>query len=584
MSYIIPPPKNKNIDLNQIINDDNESINDDNESINENDKSINEDDDFFQQLLQNDPLNNNELNKDFVNKKNNKESINNKLDKEIVNKEIVNKEINKESINNNNDEEASINKEKLINSEDVSQKNNFSQENIDNENEKEKNEKSSVKEYIYLSEESLENDIEAKHKDSILHLIFEGHTYTYITYHSHKLKLKSISVEDSEQAYKHASNYPDDQFYSMYQLLILSFALLEIDDYIFNSKDECLDFLYKLPFNDIVKIYTIYFTDVQNQNKLINQIPYFYDLVDEPFFRMKYKVMRAFSCLPTEDRCKKMNDAQWLWLYYNLEEDLFEQLDETQDNLDYIGFYINSDAAKKIVKHNQQRRKQRDKKRKQRFANIQSQQQQQQDKVNVKKGANQFLDNFFTDESQNTENSEVRYNSSFERELAAALGKDVDISEVLEFSDDKSAGDPMETEEEFLERVKAFFPVAGTSYGYTKAKKLKINPNAYRMSSVPRPDLQQGEYIPTENNQIDLDQFTNNNFANQEKLIDNYEAFAVNDNIDKKSNINVKEVQMDNKDAEFMRKMHINNLSDLEKFKNISPDTEKDLDFIIDDE
>ena len=564
MSYIIPPSKNKNIDLNQIINDDNESINENDKSINENNESINENDNFFQQLLQNDPLNNNSLQKDFANEKINNESINKN-----------------ESINNNKD---LSDKEKSINSEDASQKNNFSQENIDNKNlnEKEKNinEKSSVKEYIYLSEESLENDIEAKHKDSILHLIFEGHTYTYITYHSHKLKLKSISVEDSEQAYKHASNYPDDQFYSMYQLLILSFALLEIDDYIFNNNDECLDFLYKLPFNDIVKIYTIYFTDVQNQNKLINQISYFYDLVDEPFFRMKYKVMRAFSCLPTEDRCKKMNDAQWLWLYYNLEEDLFEQLDETQDNLDYIGFYINSDAAKKIVKHNQQRRKQRDKKRKQRFANIQSQQQQQQDKVNVKKGANQFLDNFFTDESQNTENNEVRYNSSFERELAAALGKDVDISEVLEFSDDKSAGDPMETEEEFLERVKAFFPVAGTSYGYTKAKKLKINPNAYRMSSVPKPDLQQGEYIPTENNQIDLDQFTNNNFANQEKLIDNYEAFVVND----KSNINVKEVQINDKDAEFMRKMHINNLSDLEKFKNISPDTEKDLDFIIDDE
>lgn len=580
MSYIIPPSKNKNIDLSQIINDDNENINENDENINENDESINDDDNFFQQLLQNDPLNNNLSKKDFANENFNKKN-DNLSNKDFVNKKINNKSINKNESINDNDEDPS-DKEKSINSEDVSQKNNFSQENIDNKNLNEKNKKSSVKEYIYLSEESLENDIEAKHKDSILHLIFEGHTYTYITYHSHKLKLKSISVEDSEQAYKHASNYPDDQFYSMYQLLILSFALLEIDDYIFNNNDECLDFLYKLPFNDIVKIYTIYFTDVQNQNKLINQISYFYDLVDEPFFRMKYKVMRAFSCLPTEDRCKKMNDAQWLWLYYNLEEDLFEQLDETQDNLDYIGFYINSDAAKKIVKHNQQRRKQRDKKRKQRFANIQSS--QQQDKVNVKKGANQFLDNFFTDEAQSTENSEVRYNSSFERELAAALGKDVDISEVLEFSDDKSAGDPMETEEEFLERVKAFFPVAGTSYGYTKAKKLKINPNAYRMSSVPRPDLQQGEYIPTENNQIDLDQFTNNNFASQEKLIDNYEAFAVNDDIDKKSNINVKEVQMDNKDAEFMRKMHINNLSDIEKFKNISPDTEKDLDFIIDDE
>lgn len=409
--------------------------------------------------------------------------------------QINNKSQNNTNINFENDKKTSTKEESIkeVPIKEVPAEDNQQELNKDNKADKtEINDKSRKKSTVYLEESQI--DISIKQKNTILSLIFDGCTYTNIIYKSKKLRLRSIKIEESEQAYKQASNYNDQQFYVMYQLLVLSRALIEIEDYIFNNYDECLDFLYQLPYDDIVKIYDLYFEDIKRQNKIINNISYFYDLVDEPFFRMKYKVMRAFNCLPTELRCKQMNDAQWLWLYYNLEEDLFERIDETQDNLDYIGFYINSDAAKKVMKHNQQRRKQRDQKRRQRFKKIQQQYATEENKVNnAPKSASQVLDNYFSSSVDVDDNT--IFNSSFEQELAKALGT-TDLSKITEISDDHEAGNPFESEEDFMERVRAFAPFAGTNYGYQKPEKPKINPVTRRAAYIARPNLGTGEYIP----------------------------------------------------------------------------------------
>ena len=362
--------------------------------------------------------------------------------------------INNEEIENNDGEE-NINNENDNN--DINDKDDINNENDIN------NDKDKIN-YIKIITPDL--DIEVQQKNHLLNLIFDGYTIIYIQYHDCRLKLKSISLKESEQAYKNAINYSENQFYSMYQLFILSYALLEIDNYIFRNSNECLDFLYKLPYKDVVKLYDTFYEDIKQQNRIINNIGHFYDFVTEPFFRMKYKVMKAFHCLPTEERCLQMNDAQWLWLYYNLEEDMFEKMDETQDNLDYLGFYFNSDAAKKITKHNQAYRKQRDQKRKAKFAA--SMPEIKKEEKTTETNVNQALDKFFT--AAPIVNDNTIYNTSFEKELAQAIG-DTDISKMTEISDDNEAGNPFESEDDFLERVKTFAQVAGTSYGYIKPEK-----------------------------------------------------------------------------------------------------------------
>ena len=657
MSYIPNNITNQNgkksININDILNEENNTISQSNNQINNN--SIN-----------NNQVNNNQINNTVNNidpiqeqfKRMSERHKQKKLQEEQRKKEEELKKINNK-VEENDKKDNNNNEDNKKNNNDTENNNEENEENNNTENNENSNENNNDINYIKIIESDL--DIPTQHKNHLLNLIFNDYTIIYIQYHKHKLKLRSLISIDSEQAYKSASNYPENQFYSRYQLFILSYAILEIDDYIFSNYDECLEFLYKLPHKDIDKLYTVFYDNIKKQNEIINNISYFYDLVNEPFFRMKYKVMKAFNCLPTEQRCKQLNDAQWLWLYYNLEEDMFEKMDETQDNLDYIGFYLNSDAAKKIMKHNQDYRKKRDQKRKARFANnnanSNAKDTNNKDTDNKKTkdaNANQVLDNFFT--STPIINDNTVYNTAFEQELAQALGT-TDVSKFTEISDDNEAGNPFESEEEFLERLKTFAPVAGTNYGYIKpekppkirvARKDNYSPNAnlenggesriqhYLRNTVKQHQLKNANINPLpiqndlkplnnqngnkpnlNNNPIQINplQQTNNQFNNNRVNSNINVNNQINNNVNSNqfnnnqinsnqingninNNVNNNDVPIQNKkmnkqqildarkqqaDLEFMHKMNITNLQEMENFKNMQND--KNLDFIeFDDE
>ena len=476
----------------------------------------------------------------------------------------------------------------------------------------EQEKKKEIKKNDYIHILYSEDDIQIRQKNSLLNLIFERYTLTYIEYKNHKLKLRSLLTSESEQSYKDASCYSEDQFYSMYQLFVLSYALIEVDDYIFNNHNECLEFLYQLPYIDINKLYNTFYEDILQQNQTVNNISHFYDLIHEPFFRMKYKVMRAFHCLPTEERCKQMNDAQWLWLYYNLEEDMFEHMDEKQDNLDYLGFYLNSDAAKKVMKHNQDYRRKRDQKRKERFKKIDIQYQIQNNTTDDKKEkekkqeqtASQKLDNFFT--APQISNDNTVYSTAFEQELAAAIGT-TDISQFTEISDDNEAGNALESEEDFMERVKTFAQFAGTNYGYIKPEKPPKLSTKRRDNYMPESNAENIHETRIQRylrNTLKKQQIQNSN-TNSLPIQTNYMQFAKENNktqqeknIQQKTNFHTNNLPIQNKqlnpkeikthmqqqiDREFMQKMGIKDLSEMDKFKTMQEDN-KNLDSIIEDE
>ena len=381
------------------------------------------------------------------------------------------------------------------------------------------------------------DEILMQQKNDLINLIFDGYTLTTVTYKGFKIVIRSVAPEEADKAYHDASFYDEDFFYAAYRLFILSIAIQSINDYSFSNQQECYNFLKQLSLKVISNIYDLFIDNIEYQNFLVANMDSLYKLVEDSFCRIKYKVMRAFNCLPTEERCKKMGDAQWLWLYYNIQEDLMEEFDNTQDNLDYIGFYINSDAAKQITKNSAAKRKKRLQQRKKKFQQIterdrkyiisklnntdininepQSQSNtnqskntqnntdksidnnipQQEQELQQENKADQILDHFLNTSDEMSSNDNTVYNSDFERELAAALGT-TDISEVTEISDDHSAGDPFESEEDFIERVMAFLPVAGTSYGYVKPEKPKKVHVKRINTRSPRPNLAPGEYIP----------------------------------------------------------------------------------------
>ena len=124
--------------------------------------------------------------------------------------------------------------------------------------------------------------------------------------------------------------------------------------------------------------------------------------------------MKATSALPTEDRVKKMNDVQWIWYYLNIVKDN-EELDiEDKNKLDYLTFFINPQLSEEINKNRKN--------------------------ISGKTDIN---------------DSNIQKNDFFEDEFKRAL-MEAGISEddFTELPSSEMAGDPYESEADFIERVK----------------------------------------------------------------------------------------------------------------------------------
>lgn len=64
--------------------------------------------------------------------------------------------------------------------------------------------------------------------------------------------------------------------------------------------------------------------------------------------------MKAFRTPPTDPRMKEMNEAQWLWSYFNIQEDEKEDEESWKNRLDYLTWFINPEMAKSV--HEQEAR------------------------------------------------------------------------------------------------------------------------------------------------------------------------------------------------------------------------------------
>lgn len=58
--------------------------------------------------------------------------------------------------------------------------------------------------------------------------------------------------------------------------------------------------------------------------------------------------------LPSDPKIRQMNDAQWLWCYFNIQEDEQEEEESWKNRLDYLTWFINPEMAKSV--HEQEAR------------------------------------------------------------------------------------------------------------------------------------------------------------------------------------------------------------------------------------
>lgn len=64
--------------------------------------------------------------------------------------------------------------------------------------------------------------------------------------------------------------------------------------------------------------------------------------------------MKAMSMPPSDPRVRQMNDAQWLFCYFNQLEDEKEESESWKARLDYLTWFINPDMAKRVSETNEQ--------------------------------------------------------------------------------------------------------------------------------------------------------------------------------------------------------------------------------------
>lgn len=58
--------------------------------------------------------------------------------------------------------------------------------------------------------------------------------------------------------------------------------------------------------------------------------------------------MKAIGLPPSDPRFRQMNDAQWLWCYFNQMEDEKEEAEAWKSRFDYLTYFINYEMAKSV--------------------------------------------------------------------------------------------------------------------------------------------------------------------------------------------------------------------------------------------
>ena len=169
--------------------------------------------------------------------------------------------------------------------------------------------------------------------------------------------------------------------------------------------------------------------------------------------------MVATGALPTEQRCKDMNDVQWLWFYLNLAKDKEEERDIAKNHMDYLGSYINPKLAKAVSEQEARKRKQEER----RKAKEKYLREHPNETISSREEFEQELEGMEDfNEYENISYGENIVNDDFEKELQAALAAGGDNPEDLtELPDSTAAGDANETAEDFFKRVQYFSNMAG---------------------------------------------------------------------------------------------------------------------------
>jgi hypothetical protein len=161
--------------------------------------------------------------------------------------------------------------------------------------------------------------------------------------------------------------------------------------------------------------------------------------------------MKAIGLPPSDPRISQMNDAQWLWCYFNLEQDETEEAEERKALADYLSWFINPEMAQRVHEETQME-KQNEQRYQKEHLHKNSAFDLEMQAINLGYdpssgiSAEEFLAQKRAESNQNRDVDIA--NDSFDDLLASGM-----FEEVQEREDPKGAGNPHETFEDFMDRV-----------------------------------------------------------------------------------------------------------------------------------
>lgn len=233
-------------------------------------------------------------------------------------------------------------------------------------------------------------------------------------------RLRVLTLNEYHIVYAGAATIEDTAERSAYlKMSILNYALIAIND-VPCSQDKVIEIIKKLPPTLIDQLYAAYSKLEIDYRQLIKDDNRLRDLVNDNFSRVRYKVMRAVGALPTEERCLRMRDVQWMWYYRNMIEDYKEDVKRKRNEIEYLAAFFNPEG----VQHVQMSRGLED----------------------SDMAPGQYTN---ADGTVQYTKRPVRHNDNFQQELQEAMGDE----EFIDLGSEHQKGNPTESEQDFLSKV-----------------------------------------------------------------------------------------------------------------------------------
>ena len=192
--------------------------------------------------------------------------------------------------------------------------------------------------------------IEEEHEKELIiqDIIFKGYGTKTFKKFNKEWEFRTLDSEEHKQLWSIAMVDDDDATsWAVLKKTMLQMALVSINhiEPTENMKEQIIE---KLPPKVIETLYNEYQKLDKIQVEATSDINFVKKIAQNPYSKIKFKIMSYFKKLPTDKEFMHLNDHQLMWLYENISQEELEKEKNDKMKLDYLAYYVNPELAKAV--------------------------------------------------------------------------------------------------------------------------------------------------------------------------------------------------------------------------------------------